>query len=281
MSRKKRVIRPYWDMADGFLCMEKITTWAVLVMIAPVEITRGNQMNAIILGDKSEIAQAMQTRLIADGWNVEGWHRNMADKDFHRWDLILCAIGTVAPVGHWSTVNRDQWAEAITSNLLLPIRLLQNLWPLHNPNCSVCFLAGANPNKAPPNYSAYATGKMALLKAVEHMDAETPDAKMFCLAPGIVFTKIHEPTMRSGIRNDGLEERRKVGGTPMAKIYECLKWCMRQDKRAVGGRNICVSDIPESESDQNRVAIGLQMDSNKFKLRRIERGVDTSVVRTR
>lgn len=229
-------------------------------------------MNAIILGDKSEIAQAMQTRLIADGWNVEGWHRSMADKDFHRWDLILCAIGTVAPVGHWSTVNRDQWAEAITSNLLLPIRLLQNLWPLHNPNCSVCFLAGANPNKAPPNYSAYATGKMALLKAVEHMDAETPDAKMFCLAPGIVFTKIHEPTMKSGITNEGLEERRKVGGTPMQDIYDALKWCLLEPKSSVGGRNICVSDLCLGHDAYRDDILGVSLiaDQSKFKLRRVE-----------
>lgn len=228
-------------------------------------------MNAIILGDKSEIAQAMQTRLIADGWNVQGWHRNQDDtKDYHRFDLILCAIGTVAPVGHWSTVNRDQWAEAITSNLLLPIRLLQNLWPLHNPNCSVCFLAGANPNKAPPNYSAYATGKMALLKAVEHMDAETPDAKMFCLAPGIVFTKIHEPTMKSGIRNDGLEERRKVGGTPMEKIYEALMFCVNAGKVAVGGRNICVSDLFDEAGQRRYISQHLVENSSLFKLRRVE-----------
>lgn len=223
-------------------------------------------MNAIILGDRSDIAMALKPMLEADGYDVIGWHRGGVVPNC-KWDLVLCAIGQVAPVGHWSEVSTMEWAECVNSNVIMPVWLLQHLWPNHNPGASVCFLAGANPNKAPPNYSAYATGKMALLKAVEHMDAETPDAKMFCLAPGIVFTKIHNATMASGIRNEGLEERRKVGGTPMEKIYECLKWCIRAKKEVVGGRNICVSDDPHGRELDSE----LLHNQGLFKLRRVER----------
>jgi NAD(P)-dependent dehydrogenase (short-subunit alcohol dehydrogenase family) len=166
-------------------------------------------------------------------------------------------------------VTADEWASAIRSNVILPVQLLRECWHNHLPGASVCFLAGANPNKAPPNYSAYATGKMALLKAVEHMDAETPDAKMFCLAPGIVFTKIHDATMKSGIVNQGLEDRRKVGGTPIQKIYDCLKWCISQPKSAVGGRNICVSD--PWENDWQNLGVSLEMESDLYKLRRVDK----------
>lgn len=231
-------------------------------------------MNCIILGDRSDIATALKPFLMADGWSVTGWNRSLQKEsdpswprqsleNFPRWKLLICAIGRVAPVGHWAEQNSDEWEDCVYSNVLLPIRLLRCLWQRHEPDASICFLAGANPNKAPPNYSAYATGKMALLKAAEHMDAETPDAKMFCLAPGIVFTKIHNATMESGIRNDGLEERRKVGGTPIPKIYECLKWCIAAPKSAVGGRNICVSDPWPMASK-------LQSNPSIFKLRRIE-----------
>lgn len=206
-------------------------------------------MNCIILGDRSEIAQGLKPLLEADGYHVTGWNRDTPRKYLNRyfpqWDLLICAIGSVAPVGHWSEVTSEAWAESVRVNCILPIQLLRECWHNHKPGASVCFLAGANPNRAGPNYSAYYTGKMALLKAIETIDAETPDAKFFALAPGIVFTKIHQPTYDSGIPNPGLEERKAKGGTPIPKIYERLKWCISQPKDVVGGRNICVSDDVE------------------------------------
>lgn len=232
--------------------------------------------NCIILGDRSEIAQGLQPMLEADGYHVTGWNRNTPEKYLRRyfpqWDLILCAIGSVAPVGHWSKVNPDAWDESVRVNCLLPIRLVREIWHNRLPNASVCFLAGANPNKAGPNYSGYYTGKMALLKAIETIDAETPDAKFFALAPGIVFTKIHKPTMDSGIVNDGLEARRAVGGTPIKEIYQALQWCIREPKSVVGGRNICVSDLclDHDAYQDDILAESLVIDQSKFKLRRIQ-----------
>ena len=228
--------------------------------------------NAIILGDRSDIASALRPMLVADGWSVTGWNRDTPPKHLSRycpeWDLVLCAIGQVFPVGHWASNNSDAWDQAIRSNVMLPIRLLRQCWHNHRPNASVCFLAGANPNRAGPNYSAYYTGKMALLKAIETIDAETPDAKFFALAPGIVFTKIHQPTYDSRIVNEGLEARRKIGGTPIAKIYDCLKWCIAAPKIAVGGRNICVSDRWDYKTYD--LSDDLSKNPSKFKLRRVE-----------
>ncbi len=225
----------------------------------------------IILGDRSEIATGLMPFLSADGYSLIGWNRNTPRKYLNRyfpqWDLLICAIGSVAPVGHWSTRDPDEWENSVYSNCLLPVRLLREVWHNHLPGASVCFLAGANPNRAGINYSAYYTGKMALLKAIENMDAETPDAKMFALAPGIVFTKIHEPTYASGIVNEELEERRKIGGTPIEKIYACLKWCVSQEKHVVGGRNICVTD----GWDTNQyLSNSLASNPSLFKLRRVE-----------
>jgi NAD(P)-dependent dehydrogenase (short-subunit alcohol dehydrogenase family) len=233
-------------------------------------------MNCIILGDRSDIAMALRPMLAEDGWNITGWNRwtqSSADPswprgglvDFPRWNLILCAIGTVAPVGHWASQNADEWDASVDSNCLTPIRLVRTLWNRHEPDAAVCFLAGANPNKAGINYSGYYTGKMALLKAVENIDAETPDCKFFALAPGVVFTKIHQPTYDSGIVNPGLEEKKQLGSVPIEKIYTALKWCLEQPKSVVGGRNICVSD-PLGHLLAHR----LQANPSLFKLRRVE-----------
>ena len=226
-----------------------------------------------ILGDRSAIAQGLIPFLQNDGYHVSGWNRDIPEKYLRRyssgWDLLICAIGSVAPVGHWSKVSKDAWEDSVHTNCILPFKLLHDCWHSARPNASVCFLAGANPNRAGVNYSAYYTGKMALLKMIENIDAETPEAKFFALAPGIVFTKIHQPTYDSGIVNQGLEDRRKVGGTPIQKIYDCLKWCVEQPKNVVGGRNICTSDDWDKSTPRD-LPTWLRTDNSMFKLRRVE-----------
>src|SRR3990167_5926895 len=196
----------------------------------------------IILGARSDIAQALTPMLEADGWRVYGWARD-APLPYALWDLAIIAIGKVDPVGLWHTQGHEHWEECVRSNVLLPVKLLRRLWKVHNPEASVCFMAGSNPNVIMSGYSAYNTGKMALLKACEQLDYETPDAKFFALGPGITDTKIHDATKKAAWPNPRLERAIADGSfTPMEDIYACLKWCLAQSKTVIGGRNICVSD---------------------------------------
>lgn len=200
--------------------------------------------NCVLIGRKSEIGEELTTRLNADGWDVHMWARG-DPIPIVPWNLCIIAIGRVAPVGLWHEQDEEAWEEAIESNVLMPIRFLRWIWPNHRLGASVCFMAGANPNRYMAGYSAYATGKMALLKACEYLDAETPDAKFFALGPGTVLTKIHDATRKANWPNPVLAAVDKVGEDRQAKIeriYGCLKWAMAQRKEDIGGRNICASD---------------------------------------
>lgn len=213
--------------------------------------------SAVILGETSEIGIYLRGRLYEDGWETHGWMRSYPIPTA-KWDLLLCCIGQVAPVGLWHDV--EEWDSAVESNLLAPVRLLREMWPHRKPDASVCFLAGSNPNKTMPGYSAYNAGKMALLKAVESIDAETPDAKFFALAPGYIPTKIHRAS--EGWPNEVIAR----GSTAtMDGVYACLKWSLEQPKSIIGGRNICASD-PMS----NELAARLALNPSLYKLRRAE-----------
>jgi hypothetical protein len=194
----------------------------------------------VLLGDRSLIAQGLSKYLEQDGWNVTGWHRHQ-DLPPMPWDAILCAIGSVSPVGLWEHETDERWAQGISDNLLVPLGLIRSLWPLRNESPQVCMLAGSNPNTIMSGYSAYNVGKMALLKAVEQLNEET-DAKWFALGPGIVLSKIHRETLDKNWANPRLREALRSGGMAMERIYECLKWCFEQPKEVIGGRNICASD---------------------------------------
>jgi hypothetical protein len=79
-----------------------------------------------------------------------------------------------------------------------------------------------------------------------------------------VLTKIHEQS--KGWFNPKLRAAREAGkSTPIARIYECLKWCLEQPKEVIGGRNICVSDPWDGPRWMEFVE-----DADLYKLRRVE-----------
>lgn len=220
---------------------------------------------AIILGDRSDIARELTKFLQADGWQTHGWHRG-EEIPSTAWDLAICALGRVAPVGPWFASTATERIDNVDSNLLDPIDLLARIWPQRNPNAYVCMMAGSNPQTIMDGYLPYNMSKMALLKAVEQIDHESPDATVFALGPGVTDTKIHEATKEAKWPNPRLERALKDGSwTPMKKIYECLTWCLNQPKEVVGGRNICVSD-----QTGPGLAVRLKNNPALFKLRRVE-----------
>ena len=222
--------------------------------------------SCIILGSRSEIGMGLADLLLKDGWVVDGWARS-GKLPYLQWNLCIIAMGTVAPVGLWHEVDQQDWEESIRSNILIPIKLLRQMWKYRLPDASICFMAGSNPNMIMDGYSAYNVGKMALLKAVEQLDHETQDAKFFAIGPGICDTKIHKATLEANWPNRKLEEaRREMRFTPIKSIYDCLKWCIAQPKSIIGGRNICVSD----PWDQGWLPEWLETDPSLFKLRRKE-----------
>lgn len=202
--------------------------------------------NVIILGSQSDIAKGLKPLLEGDGWSVTGWSRG-SELPTERWNLILCCLGKLVK-GHWSTV---EFQSSFESNLFLPIRLLQELWHLREAKAQVCFLAGPNPNGTLTDHHAYYASKMSLLKAVEHMDAES-DATIFTLGPGYVKTKMVEVEGRIS--------------TPIDRIYRCLQWALSQPKQVIGGRNIHVND----PWDRPFLASRLALYPNMYKLRRAE-----------
>jgi NAD(P)-dependent dehydrogenase (short-subunit alcohol dehydrogenase family) len=231
----------------------------------------------ILLGDRSDIGKALVPFLEADGYHITGWNRDAAPNHFasqRPWDLVLSAIGQVAPVGAWDDLNDIECHQCIHSNVIEPIKLLRYLWPRRNPGASACFMAGSNPQRIMAGYLPYNIGKMALLKAVEQIDYESPDCKVFALGPGYVPTKIHRATLDANWPNERIA--RGDAGTPIERIYACLKWCIAQPKEVVGGRNIAASDPWDGAvvMDKSRWGISLEEElkanPSMYKLRRVE-----------
>lgn len=217
---------------------------------------------AAVIGRRSDIAKDLMARLVADGWHVEGYARG-DNLPTCPWDLCLIAIGRVHPVGWWWTNDELDWEECVVANMLEPVRLLRYIWRERKPGAYVAFMAGSNPQKIMDGYSAYNASKMGLLKVVEQIDHESPDTTIFALGPGYVPTKIHKATLDAKWPNERIA--RGDSGMPLEKVYDCLKWCLVQQKAVVGGRDICASDPYGPE-----LARKLAASPSMYKLRRME-----------
>jgi NAD(P)-dependent dehydrogenase (short-subunit alcohol dehydrogenase family) len=228
-------------------------------------------MELLAVGARSDIAKGVLPLLESGGYRIHDWDRTLSQEAFAsvipKWDVFISFVGTVAPVALWHDCNLAEWEKGVESNLLIPFRLLHKVWGKHNPNATVIFMAGSNPNMIMPGYSSYNTGKMALNKLVEQLDAETPDAKFVALGPGIVLTKIHEPSMtwENPKLKVALETKQS---TAMEDIAASIFWLIDEPKNVVGGRNICVSDLVSR--DRQRLTDHLYEWEHMFKLRRSE-----------
>jgi len=261
--------------------------------------------SAIIVSATSDIGTALCYRWQAKGWNIYGTYRskskaleklrNLNLKFVHcdlsktksiqnacsklrilcpKWDVLVMCPGTQEPVGAFAECNFDKWQESIKVNFTGQMHIIHELLPARNVNSRlgpcVLFFAGGGTNNAPVNYSAYTVSKIALIKMCELLDAEIPDVRFVIIGPGWVKTKIHETTLKAGLRAGASYQRTidKLAGnecTPMGQVLDCCDWIVDSPRPVVGGRNFSVAFDMWGREDLKKK---LLKETNMYKLRR-------------
>lgn len=221
---------------------------------------------------ESQFLALIQTDF-SDSTSVDACIQKLRHSSF-AWDFVILCPGTMEPIGRFESCNIDEWERSIKINLLSQLRFVHGILPLkHNQSSSIpkiIFFAGGGTNSAPVNFSAYTLSKIALIKAVELLDAEHDDVCFTILGPGWVKTKIHSETLRAGEASGEARRetnRRLEAGefTPMSQVTDCCDWLLRSDKSVVGGRNFSVVYDPWPQDDLAKV---LRESSDMYKLRR-------------
>lgn len=235
-------------------------------------------MNVVVLGANSDIAKELTARFVVAGDSVYGWQRGDRLTPDVRWDLVINCIGVLDPIGPFFDTDESDWERNVDSNAMLPLRLLRRIWKNRNVGASVCFFSGAGVSNQAKTYSGYSASKIMLMKMVELLDDEEGDVKFFILGPGMVRTKIQRQTILAGPRADNFErvttfmdrgDKCHGAGTSHDKIYECLRWCIKQSKTVIGGRNIYV---PSDRWNEEMLTEALSQHKSLFKLRRLGDG---------
>ena len=262
-----------------------------------------------ILSASSDIGLNLMEMYLNSGASVIGTYRNkrsiqkfdnhpkahLIEVDLHRtsdiakigrfmsknqleWDLFIASNGTMEPIGPFMQIEDQKWQESININALIPIRILKTIYPHRNRaiTASACFFAGGGTNSPFDNYSAYCLSKILLIKMCELLDSEVKDLKTFILGPGYTKTKIHKETIDAGEKSgQNLEKTRQffdTKGTSMQEIYDCIAWCIKQDKTVIGGRNFSIVHDQWKGNDSALIS-ELTNDKNQYKLRRYNNSI--------
>ena len=261
--------------------------------------------SAIIISASSDIGSAMSRRWLDRGWNVFGTYRTRSqtvdELETHgvklvycdlsdpisvrdacsslrtlcsAWDTLVMCPGTLDPVGAFVECNFDEWEASVRVNFTRPMHIIHELLLSRRVNSTlgprVLLFAGGGTNSAPVNYSAYVVSKIALIKMCELLDAEIPDARFVIIGPGWVKTKIHDSTLRAGVRAGANYQHTmdKLAGNeciPMDRVLDCLDWVIQAPGQIVGGRNFSVvfDEWGTSALEQQLIS-----EPNMYKLRR-------------
>jgi NAD(P)-dependent dehydrogenase (short-subunit alcohol dehydrogenase family) len=269
-------------------------------MIMPNSVRHG-----IIIGASSDIGLALSRHFLESGFSILGSFRKssfeleelrskftgLIQSDFSdsssvdqlvqsikslafRWDFIIVCPATMQPIGKFKSCQIDDWEQSIKINFLSQLRLLHGVLPLKQnfgtQLPTVIFFAGGGTNSAPLNFSAYTISKIALIKAVELLDAENEEVCFTILGPGWIKTKIHSETLESRDASGQAyyETSRRFTTeefTPMSRVIDCCEWLLGSSKDVIGGRNFSLVYDQWGNDKLNKL---LKENYNMYKLRR-------------
>ncbi|MGD2169784.1 MAG: SDR family oxidoreductase [Chlamydiota bacterium] len=264
-------------------------------------------MKAIIISASSDIGTALAKDWSENGWEVFGTYRtyskavenletnfnmrlvhcdlldkssvqNACENLVHQcsfWDALIIAPGHLEPIGDFKDLDFNEWEKGIQLNLLQQLRILHQLLPYRNLGTNqepcVLFFAGGGTNNAVLHYSSYTLSKIALIKMCELLDAEIPDTRFVIVGPGLVKTKIHEPTLRLGEQTAGDNYKRIVKRleneecTSMEDVIKCCTYLITTPCKSIRGRNFSVISDKWNTKELEKE---LETDANMYKLRR-------------
>lgn len=166
-------------------------------------------------------------------------------------DILVTAAGVQGPVGPFWESPREDWEDALQTNLVGVMNCIRLVLPgmVERRRGKVIVLGGGGISNARPNFTAYAAAKAALGRMVESLAEELLDhnIQINCLAPGNTYThmtdQILEAGERAGWRDEEMAVRvRRTGGVTPAKQIEPTLFLASSQSNHITGKIIHVDD---------------------------------------
>jgi 3-oxoacyl-[acyl-carrier protein] reductase len=191
--------------------------------------------------------------------------------------LVNCA-GIYGPIGKTYKVNIEKFIEAIQINFLGTVYMCHAFIPLMLKLAArkkIINFSGGGAATPFPNYSAYATSKIAIVRFTENLSIELSgeDFDINCIAPGFVITRLHQQTIKAGPELatqsffEATKKKIKNGSVSPEKAANLTAFLLSSESDGITGKFISAPWDPWQDKEfQNK----LQKDRDFATLRRID-----------
>jgi len=159
--------------------------------------------------------------------------------------LVNCA-GIYGPIGKIFQVDMRKFTEAIQINFLGTVYMCHSFIPLVKSTTrkKIINFSGGGAASPFPNYSAYATSKIAVVRFTENLSIELSDEgfDVNCVAPGFVITRLHQQTLDAGPRlatiafYENTKKQIKSGGIPAEKAANLTAFLLSPESDGITGK---------------------------------------------
>lgn len=192
-------------------------------------------------------------------------------------DILVNAAGIYGPIGPSVEVDINNWRQTYEINVFGTFQMIQAVLPVMMKKKSGKIINFSGGGDGPlPNFSAYNSSKVAIIRLTETLAAELENYKVDinCLAPGPVNTKFLEDALSAGEAKVGKEKyqdllkQKEGGGIPPEKAAELCLFLASPDSDGLTGKFL--SAVWDKYSDWSPEDIKKISQSEAFTLRRIK-----------
>ena len=184
--------------------------------------------------------------------DVFGIFNETIDK-FGRVDGVIHSAGIYGPIGPVIDIDPHEWMKAIETNLYGTFLVAREAADAMRTSCraipsfeggSIVLMSGGGAASPFPNYTAYACGKIGVVRLAETMAIELKphNIRVNAVAPGFVATKIHEQTLNTDESLVGKEfmemtkKRLAEGGVPPEVAARTCAFLLSDESRGITGK---------------------------------------------
>lgn len=232
------------SMGIGYACCEEIVRQGGRVLI----VARGEKDLKQATENLNELRSNSAVGFRGDV-SVDGDVRTafeMSHEEVGPLDGIVHSAGVYGPIGSVTQVNPEEWLEAIRINLFgsfLVARSAAKYFKKMKRAGSLVLMSGGGAATPFPNYTAYACGKVGVVRLTESMALELAGSgiRVNCVAPGFVATRLHQQTLEAGAERAGTfventKAQLEKGGVPPMVAARAVGFLLSDRSRDISGR---------------------------------------------
>lgn len=159
-------------------------------------------------------------------------------------DGIINCAGTFGAIGKFDQVSPTEYLQTLHVNLMGAYNICYYGFSFLQkaPRGKIINFAGGGVTSSFPNYSAYATSKIALVKLTENMSIEYPSMDINCIAPGFIKTPLSDQTLKAGDKAGSFREATlkmiEGGGIDVKYAVELVQFLLSEKSNGITGKLI-------------------------------------------